>query len=188
MTQTNPQYLILHGCPPSEALVTPKENRWMNWLANKLNENGKSAIALDLPTPWKPNYSEWKEAFEKYRIDQESILIGHSCDGAFLVRWLLETGVQVQKLILVAPAKIPETPDDTRQDLYDFTLPEDATRIAQEIVLFTSNDLPHHLESLTLYVKALKPRIVRLKDKLHFLYFQMGTNEFPELLEEATSS
>ncbi|MBP9699834.1 hypothetical protein KBD71_00970 [Candidatus Woesebacteria bacterium] len=100
----------------------------------------------------------------------------------------METKVVVRKLILVAPAKVPETADDSRQDLYDFELPEEIPHIAEEIVLFTSNDFPHHLQSLDLYKKALNPRIIELDNKGHFLFFQTKTNEFPELLEEALRS
>lgn len=181
----HPQYIILHGCPPSQALITPIENRWMQWLAKELTKRGLKAVAPEMPSPWSPRYADWRREFEKFTVDENSVLIGHSCGAAFLVRWLLEAGIVVQKLILVAPAKIPETPDDSRLDLYDFTLADNHPRLAKEIVLFTSNDLPHYLESLALYANALKPRIVKLENKVHFLFFQMGTKEFPELLEEA---
>ncbi len=179
--------IILHGCPPSEETVTPKINRWMNWLEKKLQEKGFNAIAPDMPMTWEPRYENWKKEFEKYQVTENTLMVGHSCGGAFLVRWLLETNSKVKKLILVAPAKIPETKEDTRQDLYKFDLPSDAAKIADEIVIFTSNDFPHHLKSLGLYKKSLNPRVVELKNKFHFLYFQMKTNEFPELLEEIVS-
>lgn len=184
MIAKTPKYLILHGCPPSEEMVTPKEKRWMNWLANELNKRGLSAAAIDLPKAWEPKYEDWKIEFEKYPINDDSVLIGHSCGAAFLVRWLLETGATVRKLILIAPAKVPESPDDTRQDLYKFELPTEIPNLAEEVVLFTSNDFPHHLQSLALYTQALRPRVIELEDKGHFLFFQMGTNEFPELLQE----
>ena len=115
--------IILHGCPPSADNIIPKEKRWMNWLEKKLKEKGFNAIAPAMPTPWKPRYEEWKEMFEKYPVTHNSLLVGHSCGASFLVRWLLETNNHVKKLILVAPAKIPETENDTRQDLYKFDLP-----------------------------------------------------------------
>ena len=34
------------------------------------------------------NYSKLKEEFEKQGIDENSILIDHSCGCAFLARWL----------------------------------------------------------------------------------------------------
>lgn len=176
--------IILHGCPPSKETVTPIHNRWMNWLEEKLKEKGYDAIAPDFPVSWSPKYKEWKKVFEKYPVTADTLLVGHSCGGAFLVRWLLETGKKVKKLILVAPAKIPESEADTRKDLYDFNLPQDASHIANEIVIFTSNDFSHHLKSLELYKKSLKPKIIKLTNKLHFLFFQMKTREFPELLAE----
>src|SRR3990167_2728807 len=89
--------IILHGCPPSEETITPKEKRWMNWLAEKLNEKGFNAVAPDLPTSWNPKYDEWEKEFEKYSVTESTLLVGHSCGGAFLVRWLLETKKRVKK-------------------------------------------------------------------------------------------
>lgn len=176
--------IILHGCPPTEDKIPPKSQKWMNWLEEKLIEKGFNAIAPDMPTPWRPKYNEWKKEFEKHSVTKDTLLVGHSCGGAFLVRWLLETKIKVKKLILVAPAKIPETPRDTRQNLYDFDLPQDTSKIAREIVIFISNDLPHNLKSFEIYKNALHPKIIKLENKTHFLFFQTKTNEFPELLEE----
>src|SRR3989344_5007057 len=176
--------IILHGCPPNEQTVTPISNRWMNWLEAELNKKGYNAIAPDFPKSWNPKYSEWRKGFEKYPVTKKTLLIGHSCGGTFLVRWLLEENKKVKKLILVAPAKGPESDTDTRNDLYDSDLPSNASHIADEIVIFTSNDFPHHLKSLEMYKKSLKPRIIQLENKFHFLYFQMKTNKFPELFEE----
>ena len=83
---------------------------------------------------------------------------------------------------------MPETESDTRKDLYDFELPADASNIANKIVIFTSNDFPHHLKSLAMYLQSLKPRVIKLENKFHFLFFQMHTNEFPELLQEILAS
>lgn len=49
--------------------------------------------------------------------------------------------------------------------------------------MFISNDHESMLASFELYKEALHPRVVKLKGKKHFVPFQMGTNEFPELLE-----
>lgn len=101
---------------------------------------------------------------------------------------MLETGKEVKKLVLVAPAKVPETEDDTRRDLYNFELPTEVPHLADEVVLFTSNDFPHHLKSRELYINALHPRVIELEGKGHFLFFQTKTNEFPELLDEVLAT
>lgn len=176
--------IILHGCPPNKDTVTPIKDRWMNWLANKLIEKGYDAVAPDFPRAWEAKYKDWRQVFEKYPITKNSLLVGHSCGGAFLVRWLLENKKKVKKLILVAPAKVPEGFDDKRRDMYEFKIPKDASNIAEEIVIFTSNDFPHHLKALEQYKRSLKPKVIKLENKFHFLYFQMKTNEFPEILKE----
>ncbi len=176
-------YLIVHGCPHSPDNVIPHNKRWMNWLEGKLKERGFNAIAPDMPTPWEPKYEIWKKVFDQYPITENTMLIGHSCGGAFLVRWLLDTQKRVKKLILVAPAKIPEL-NDKKKDLYNFELPQDASKIAHEIVIFISNDRERLMKSFELYKEALKPRVIRLENKGHFFIYTMLTNQFPELLEE----
>lgn len=181
--------LIIHGCPPSEDNVLPKDKRWMNWLDQQLKDRGLNALALDMPAAWEPKYTEWKSEFEKNLVTENTVLVGHSCGAAFLVRWLLEAKQKkVKKLILVAPAKVPENDTDKRKDLYEFNLPSEVPDLADEVVLFISNDFPHHLKSFEMYKTALNPRITKLEDKGHFLIFTMGTNEFPELLEEVLNT
>lgn len=176
--------LILHGCPSDENSVILKNQKWMNWVEEECIKQGINAIAPDMPTPWKPDYGEWKRVIESFPITNKSILVGHSCGGAFLVRWLLETRRKVQKLILVAPAKIPERPGDPRGVLYEFELPKLPVAIADDIVMFTSNDSPHHLASFELYKTSLHPRIINVPEKGHFLFTTMKTRELPEVLEE----
>src|SRR3989344_3962894 len=90
--------IILHGCPPSADTVIPKHNRWMNWVEEQLIEKGLNAVAPDMPTPWNPRYEVWKNSFKTYPVTKKSVLVGHSCGAAFLVRWLLETNRTVKKL------------------------------------------------------------------------------------------
>jgi predicted alpha/beta hydrolase family esterase len=175
---------ILHGCFLDEGSVPPQDQMWEHWVTSELVARGYDAVALKMPTPWIPIYTEWKKAFEKYPLSADSVLVGHSCGCAFLVRYLSETKQTVKKLILVAPAKIAADGDATRDDLYGFDLPDDGSGIASEIVIFTSNDRPRHLAALKLYADALHPRILTLENKGHFLYNYMKTNAFPELLNE----
>lgn len=185
MSLETSRYLIFHGCPPTEAMVSPLENRWMNWIANELKKRGLDAEAPQLPTPWMPKYAEWRAKFEELQLDRNTVVAAHSCSAAAIVRYLLEKGLVLKKLILVAPAKVPETDDDPRQDLYHFDLPTEVPHLAEELVLFTSNDFPHHLESRELYIQALVPSVIELENKGHFLFYQMGNSpEFQELLQE----
>ena len=176
-------YLIIHGCPQNAADLIPQNKHWTGWLEQKLREQGLEAYAPVMPVSWEPDYQRWKKVLEEYKVTENSLLIGHSCGAAFLVHWLLDKGKKVKKLILVAPAKT-SIKEDRRKNFYDFKLSKDASRIADEIVIFISNDHESMLESLELYKKSLKPRVIKLENKKHFIPFQMGTNEFPELLNE----
>ncbi|QQR93894.1 alpha/beta hydrolase [bacterium] len=49
-----------------------------------------------------------KAQFEKYDVDENTILVGHSCGCAFLVRRLGGNKRNVCGLILVTPWKFPD--------------------------------------------------------------------------------
>ena len=53
-----------------------------------------------MPEPWAPVYQAFKLEFEKYPVSQSTILIGHSCGWAFLVRWLGESKQSIDALVL----------------------------------------------------------------------------------------
>tara|TARA_Y100000034_G_scaffold22119_1_gene25492 strand:+ start:627 stop:998 length:372 start_codon:yes stop_codon:yes gene_type:complete len=105
--------IIVHGCPPSkERALNPEistfNRHWLPWVKKELDKRGiKTEIPL-MPDPWKPNYKSYKKVFEKYEVNENTILIGHSCGCAFLVRWLGETKQKIHQLILVVPWKIPQ--------------------------------------------------------------------------------
>lgn len=144
-----------------------------------------------MPTPRKRNYETFKTAFDKYDIyiNENSVLVWHSCGASFLVRWLGEHNKNIKKLILVAPRKIPEKRDIyLTGDLYDYTVnPQVATK-TQEIIRFTSdNEEPAGKESLNEFYEALGGKIIELPNHGHYTIGDMGTEVFPELLEEILS-
>jgi len=53
-----------------------------------------------MPDPWAPDCEKYKAEFKKYEVEENDILVGHSCGSAFLVRWLGETKKRINKLIL----------------------------------------------------------------------------------------
>lgn len=72
-------------------------------------KNRKIEVSADLyPQDWRPHYDDWKKVFEKNEINSDTILIGHSSGGGFLVRWLGEAKIKIKKLILVALAIMNE--------------------------------------------------------------------------------
>jgi hypothetical protein len=67
----------------------PKEN-WFAWLQGKLEGNVHNVIVPQFPTPEGQSLEAWLKVLEPYResIDQDTILIGHSLGGIFLLRLL----------------------------------------------------------------------------------------------------
>ena len=182
--------IIVHGCPSNiEKAMNPEERtydkHWIPWLKKELEEKGiKTSVPL-MPTPWEPDYNKWRKEFEKISINEESVLVGHSCGSSFLVRWLGETETRVKKLILVAPSKISEGRRDLLNNLYDFDINENIKNRIGEIIIFVSDDdYEDIIKSAELYHKKLEGKLIELNGRGHFTLGDMGTKEFPELLEE----
>jgi len=180
--------IIIHGCPSDveramDAKTRTYDKHWMPWLKSKLIATGiKTELPL-MPEPWKPDYEAFKKVFEKYKVNEDSILIGHSCGCAFLVRWLGESKQKVRKLILVAPWKIPDNDDEGRKAFYLFPIDKTIKSRVGEIVMFTADDEEENgKKSLEIFHKALGGKIIELKGRGHYTLNDMGKEEFPELL------
>jgi|SRR3989344_2587404 len=178
---------IIHGYPSNiEKAMNPEtrtyDKHWMPWIKKELEAKAiKTEIPL-MPDPWEPDYKKFKKEFEKLEIDENTILIGHSCGCAFLVRWLGESKVKIAKLILVAPSKI--TKKESRKVFYDFPIDESIKSRVGEIIMFTSNDEEEDgKKSLKIYHDAISGEIIDLKNYGHYTLDDMGTEKFPELLE-----
>lgn len=184
--------IIIHGCPSNqEKAMNPKtreyDKHWMPWLKEKLLEKGIPAQAPLMPEPWNPDYEKFKAEFEKYPINKDTILIGHSCGCAFLVRWLGETKKEIAKLILVAPWKINDKgkKDKFRERFYVYSIDKNIKNNINKVIMFTANNEEDHgKESLQIFHKALGGEIIELKGHGHYCFEDMKTEEFPELLEK----
>ena len=182
--------IILHGCPLNIEKARDPERRmydkhWMPWLKNQLEEKGIEVSVPLMPNPWSPNYESWKNEFDKLKIDKETILIGHSAGGAFLVRYLGETKKRVKKLILVAPWKIPDENNEIEKKFYNYPISVSVGSQVNEIIIFTSDDEEEEgKESAKIFQEALNGKLIELKKHGHYTKKDMGTEEFPELLGE----
>lgn len=183
--------IILHGCPSNVEKARNPETRtydkhWIPWLKKQLDSKGiKTEVPL-MPTPWDADYNSWKKEFDKLDINENTILIGHSCGGGFLVRWIDEKKKKVKRLILVSPGKAGMGRSRGTGNLYGKETVTNLNKyVKDEIILFTSNDdIPSHITGAREYEKELFAKIIFLKSHGHFTQGDMGTNEFPELLEE----
>lgn len=94
----------------------PEEN-WFPWLKEKLNQYGYKTIIPQFPTPKHQTLKEWFKVFNKYKkyIDKNTIIIGHSLGGTFLLRILEKISTKIHTAVFVAtpigikPVKFYET-------------------------------------------------------------------------------
>lgn len=181
--------ILIHGCPSDKEKAMNPETRtydkhWMPWSEKKLIEAGLKVEVPLMPEPWSPDYEKFKQEFEKYAVEENTVLVGHSCGCAFLVRWLGESKKKIKKLILVAPWKIPDGEDEARQNFYLYPIDESIKERVGEIVMFTADDEEEEgKESVKIFHEALGGKIIELKGHGHYTMGDMGTEEFPELIE-----
>ncbi|HZP55752.1 MAG TPA: alpha/beta hydrolase [Candidatus Saccharimonadales bacterium] len=186
--------VIIHGRPDKDEYYSPNmpslsNMHWLPWLQRQLQLKNIIAQTPEIPMSFRPDYKIWKKELERFDITSETILVGHSCGGGFLVRWLTENkDVKVGKVVLVAPWINPDdNPASETGDFFHFELdPTIASRTKGLIIFLSDNDNQRGVKE-TVHIlkdKVDKIAIKNFQNYGHFLLEDMGTEKFPELLEE----
>ena len=87
--------IIIHGMPyKDEEYYNPKRPassncHWLPWIQKQLLLKDILAQTPEMPVPYEPEYIAWKEIFERFPLNEETILVGHSCGAGFIVRYLI---------------------------------------------------------------------------------------------------
>ena len=183
--------IIIHGCPSTKEKGIYPETRtydkhWIPWTKRELIKRGIKIETPLMPNPWAPVYEDFKKEFEKCSVSENTILVGHSCGCAFLVRWLGESKQKIKKLILVAPWKIPYEDGGFREKFYIYPIDKTIKSRVKEITMFTSdNEKEDGEKSLGIFHNSIGGKIINIKNMGHYCIGKtMNTEEFPELIEE----
>lgn len=184
--------ILVPGRPDKDEHYDPtrpsnSEDHWFAWLKRQLILRDIHAAAIEPPFPFRPRYDEWVKEFERFDINPDTILVGHSCGAGFLLRYLCEhPDLKVGRVALVALWVNPyNNPNSDTADFFDFTLDPSFPKRTDGVHIFVSrNDEQSVRESVTI-VKDRIPglHIHEYADKGHFTLASMGTHEFPELLK-----
>jgi len=162
---------------------SPSNDHWFPWIQRQLQRKGILAQAPDMPGFYEPNYDAWKEMLERFDLNKDTVLVGHSCGGGFLVRYLSENDVKVGKVVLVAPWLDPDKEID--ENFFDFEI--DKNLVAKTnglIVMYSRDDTGAVLETInTLKSKTKNIEFQEFDGKGHFVLGSLGSEEFPELLD-----
>ncbi len=186
--------IIIHGWPNKEEyyninISSPSNMHWLPWIQKKLLLKNVLAQTPEMPQAYKPHYEDWKSTLEQFKIDEETILIGHSCGGGFLVRWLSETDIKVGQVILVVPWVNPSYPTKVPAEIFEpdffrFDISENiSAKTAGIKIMYSTDDYPEVIESIKILKSKLKNvEFQEFTGKGHFTFKTMKTVEFPELL------
>ncbi len=182
--------IIIHGMPDREEYYdvnrpASSNCHWLPWIQKQFILKDIVAQTPEMPVPYNPEYKAWKKLFEGFDLNEDTILVGHSCGGGFIVRYLSENpNVRVGKVVLVAPWIDLEKSLDT--GMFDFEIRQDIVSQTAGITIFESTDdddeIKISIDKLKSEIKDIK--IVTFQDYGHFCIGDMNTDKFPELLDE----
>ncbi len=181
--------VIIHGYNDKSEYLdinrpAASNDHWIPWIQRQLLLKGIEAQTPEMPGFYEPHYDNWKRMLERFDLNEETILIGHSCGGGFLVRWLSENKVKVGKVVLVAPWLDPEQEIDPNFFKFDIDS-EVAHRTAGLTIMYSIDDQQSVIKSIDILKSKLRDaKFVEFTDKGHFVLDSLKTNEFPELLKE----
>ena len=182
--------IIVHGSPDrkeyySADFPSASNSHWLPWLQKQLMMRDIKADTPEMMFPFKPDYELWKKEAERFDIGPETMLVGHSCGGGFWIRYLSEhPDLQVGKVVLVAPWVDPANIRKT--DFFDFEYDPYLAKRTQGVTIFDStNDHPGIHWSVEILRQVIHDVEYReFENYGHFCLEDMGTQAFPELLEE----
>jgi len=135
-----------------------------------------------MPEAYNSDYEKWSREFARLEVNENTILVGHSCGGGFLLRWLSENQVKIKKLILVAPWLDPGREKTT--DFFDFKIDQHIKeRIGEIHLLVSKDDAADILESVAIIKNGIADIIYHeFINHGHFCFSDMKIDKFPELL------
>lgn len=142
-------YFINHGFMGSNI-----EN-WFPWFKNQIDSEMRKCIIPQYPIDEEHHfYNDWKSVLNIYKtfnmIKDDTIIIGHSTGSIFSVKYILESKVKVDKLILISGFNNYLSPD--KDDFHNKVNPtyyisdeelKEVKQYANEIICIYGNDDPY---------------------------------------------
>ena len=166
----------------------PEEN-WFPWLKQKLESVNCEVIIPQFPTPENQSLENWFNIFNKYKknFTSDTILVGHSLGGAFLLRVLEKNNMKIKAAFLVStpvgvlPIKNYET--DKPFIEHSFNWVKIKNNCEQFFVFHSDNDPYVCLENGKELSKQLRTELIFVSGCGHFNKVA-GFDTFDLLLEK----
>ena len=184
--------IILHGCPEKENYYNtnyPSESNahWLPWLQKELIIRDIKADTPEMPHSYEPDWASWTQEVERFDINQNTILVGHSAGAGFWLKYLsIRSELKVGRVVLVGPWCDPKNTlaDET---FFEFEIDENmAARTTGLTIFYAVDDSTATLKTVANLKEKLRGAIFREfpAGYGHFTYENLGTVAFPELRDE----
>ena len=88
-------YFVIH------ALGNTSKDYWYQFIKHYVNKLGYDCYTPDLPPIENMSYETWSKEFDKYAkyINKDSVFVCHSTGSIFIVKYLMEHNLKVNKFI-----------------------------------------------------------------------------------------
>lgn len=188
--------ILVHGKPGKNEYYDPNfpsasNFHWFPWLQKQLLIKGIPTQTPEMFNAWQPDYQIWSKELERQEITPETILVGHSCGGGFIVQWLSEhKDVKVGKVVLVAPWLGPTEGERSEWwpigGFFKFDIDPMITDRVQALTIFDSDNDSGAIHNAVERIRKAVPSATykQFHNYGHFCSSDLGKSEFPELLEE----
>jgi predicted alpha/beta hydrolase family esterase len=181
--------ILLHGLPSKEEYYNPdrpssSNSHWFPWLQKELMLKDIKADTPEVFQAFEMKWADWVTEVERFPINEDSFLVGHSMGGGFWVRYLSEhPEIKVAKVVLVAPWVNIDHEENT--DFFEFTLNASITDQAKDFYIFASDDDGAEVQASVRYLidKIPNARVKTFHEYGHFTQRTLKDNKFSELLE-----
>jgi predicted alpha/beta hydrolase family esterase len=187
------QVILIHGLPDKEEVVgdvwpSPSNAHWFPWVQKQLTRQDILCQSLEMPLSYNPTYKDHERVLNQMEISDETILVGHSCGGGFLLRYLSEhKDLKPKKVILVAPwldleSYLKEL--NPNSDYFDFNIDTTILERTDLYCVYSTDDDSSILDSVKMIREKIPEiNVIEFSDKRHFTEKHLKSKEFPELLE-----
>lgn len=187
------QIILIHGLPSKEEVVgdvwpSPSNCHWFPWIQKQLTREDRVCQTPEMPHSYNPSYQDHCAVLDQMSISHETVLVGHSCGGGFLVRYFSEhKELTPKKIILVAPWLDPEDylkELDPNTHFFDFEIDPQLSTRTEVHCMYSTDDEQYILDSVRMIEEKIPNSIMHIfTDKGHFTEPDLGTKELPELLD-----
>jgi len=180
--------IILHGiCDADEyyshELPSSSNSHWVPWLQKHLLIEQYDCQTPDVLNSYKAIYNDWLNSVAIHTLDEDTVVVAHSAGCGFFLKYLSENPhICLNKLIMVAPFKDPFL---KYGEFLKCKLDKSLSSRVNEIFVFYSvdEDVEGIKETVDLILTTYPNAVLKQFEKHgHFCLSDMGTEEFPELL------